>query len=176
MDTRTNGYFTNLMQSGSNEEQFMRESQYFNPNVQVTTQETQFTAAMGSIFKKQRSGNFTVEEDKLLVSAWLNISMDAIQGVLFCELSKGSLEWQAVGLIHFVIWQRWWRRCCGEEPRLSPHPLVRPQCLCASLNGGGLSMGINVNQTQALALHAARSVTTPPISRCSGKNPFPKFC
>ncbi|KAF7119506.1 hypothetical protein RHSIM_Rhsim13G0193300 [Rhododendron simsii] len=92
MDTRTNGYFTNLMQSGSNEEQFMRESQYFNPNVQVTTQETQFTAAMGSIFKKQRSGNFTVEEDKLLVSAWLNISMDAIQG----NDQKETTFWQRV--------------------------------------------------------------------------------
>ncbi|XP_058180905.1 non-specific lipid transfer protein GPI-anchored 5-like [Rhododendron vialii] len=42
------------------------------------------------------------------------------------------------------------------------------QCMCATLNGGGSSMGINVNQTRALALHAARSVATPPISRCSG--------
>ncbi|KAE9451379.1 hypothetical protein C3L33_16751, partial [Rhododendron williamsianum] len=58
----------------------MMESQCFNPNAQVATQETHFTA-MESISKKpQRGGNFTVEEDKLLVSAWLNISMDAVQG------------------------------------------------------------------------------------------------
>ncbi|KAI8531830.1 hypothetical protein RHMOL_Rhmol11G0166400 [Rhododendron molle] len=83
MDRRTNGYFTNLIQSGSNEEQFMMDSQCFHPNDQVATQETQFTAAMESISKKpQRGGNFTVEEDKLLVSAWLNISMDAVQDMI----------------------------------------------------------------------------------------------
>ncbi|KAG5538119.1 hypothetical protein RHGRI_000485 [Rhododendron griersonianum] len=196
MDTRTNGYFTNLMQSGSNEEQFM-ESQYFNPNVQVAAQETQFTAAMGSISKKQRSGNFTVEEDKLLVSAWLNISMDAIQGCgayPFCGLAAVAAA---------VLWggaaaQSSSSSCTSELISMSPclnyitgnssepsssccqqlASVVKsqPQCLCAALNGGGSSMGINVNQNQALALHAACSVTTPPISRCSGKNPFPRFC
>ncbi|KAG5546084.1 hypothetical protein RHGRI_018307 [Rhododendron griersonianum] len=104
-------------------------------------------------------------------------ALKTIAGVLFRELSKGSLEWQALGLIHFVVWQRWRRRCCGEEPWLGPScPLVRLQCLCAALNGGESSMGINVNQTQALALHAACSVTTPPVSRCIGKDPFPRFC
>ncbi|KAF7112337.1 hypothetical protein RHSIM_RhsimUnG0239500 [Rhododendron simsii] len=53
----------------------------FDPNAQVFTQETQFTVEMGSIPKKPpRGGNFTMEEDKLLVSAWLNTSMDPIQG------------------------------------------------------------------------------------------------
>ncbi|KAF7113420.1 hypothetical protein RHSIM_RhsimUnG0128000 [Rhododendron simsii] len=54
--------------------------------------------------------------------------------------------------------------CCQQ---LASVVKSQPQCLCASLNGGGSSMGINVNQTQALALHAAHSVTTPPMSRCS---------
>ncbi|KAI8523060.1 hypothetical protein RHMOL_Rhmol13G0045300 [Rhododendron molle] len=36
---------------------------------------------MGSTSKKpQRGGNFTDEEDKLLVSAYLNISLDVVQG------------------------------------------------------------------------------------------------
>ena len=30
--------------------------------------------------KAQRQGNFTLEEDKLLVSAWLNIGLDAVRG------------------------------------------------------------------------------------------------
>ncbi|KAF7150094.1 hypothetical protein RHSIM_Rhsim02G0188200 [Rhododendron simsii] len=43
-------------------------------------EETQFTAEMGSIPKKPPcGGNFTMEEDKLLMSTWLNTSMDPIQ-------------------------------------------------------------------------------------------------
>ncbi|KAG5538804.1 hypothetical protein RHGRI_019377 [Rhododendron griersonianum] len=81
MDQRHDGYHTNLMESDLHEEQFVMESQCLNPNAQVFTQETQFTAEMGSIPKKpQHGGNFTMEEDKLLVSAWLNTSMDPIQG------------------------------------------------------------------------------------------------
>ncbi|KAG5564721.1 hypothetical protein RHGRI_000800 [Rhododendron griersonianum] len=83
MDQRHDGYYTNLMESDSDlhEVQIVMESQCLNPNAQVFTQETQFTAEMGSIPKKPpRGGNFTMEEDKLLVSAWLNISMDPIQG------------------------------------------------------------------------------------------------
>ncbi|KAI8566552.1 hypothetical protein RHMOL_Rhmol02G0049500 [Rhododendron molle] len=80
MDQRHGGYFTNLMDSDLHEEQFVMESQCLNPNAQVFTQETQFTDEMGSIPKKPpRGGNFTMEEDKLLVSAWLNTSMDPIQ-------------------------------------------------------------------------------------------------
>ena len=30
--------------------------------------------------KAQRQGNFTLEEDKLLVSAWLNIGLDVVRG------------------------------------------------------------------------------------------------
>ncbi|KAI8542731.1 hypothetical protein RHMOL_Rhmol08G0162100 [Rhododendron molle] len=81
MDQWHGGYFTNLMESDSHEEQFVMESQCLNPNAQVFTQETQFTDEMGSIPKKPpRGGNFTMEEDKLLVSVWLNTSMDPIQG------------------------------------------------------------------------------------------------
>ena len=30
--------------------------------------------------KSQRGGNFTTEEDSMLISAWLNISLDPVQG------------------------------------------------------------------------------------------------
>ncbi|KAH7841729.1 hypothetical protein Vadar_033515 [Vaccinium darrowii] len=77
LDLGDDGYFTSLMQSDCNEDQFVMESQYLNPNAQVLSHETEFTAAMGSSSKKPpRHINFTMEEDKMLVSAWLNISMD----------------------------------------------------------------------------------------------------
>lgn len=53
MDPPNDGYFTNLMQSDSQEEPFGVESQHYNPNAQVFTQETQFTTATGLISKKQ---------------------------------------------------------------------------------------------------------------------------
>ncbi|KAH7850322.1 hypothetical protein Vadar_031001 [Vaccinium darrowii] len=82
MDPPNDGYFTNLMQSDSQEELFGVELQYFNPNAQVFTQETQFTTATGSISRKQQRGaNFTIDEDELLVSAWLNISMDPVHAL-----------------------------------------------------------------------------------------------
>lgn len=46
----------------------------------------------------------------------------------------------------------------------------QPQCLCQVLNGGGSNLGLNINQTQALALPGACNVQTPPTSRCTGKN------
>ena len=46
----------------------------------------------------------------------------------------------------------------------------KPQCLCEVLNGGASSLGIDINQTQALALPGACNVQTPPASRCNGKN------
>ncbi|XP_058193394.1 non-specific lipid transfer protein GPI-anchored 5-like [Rhododendron vialii] len=58
--------------------------------------------------------------------------------------------------------------CCQQ---LATVVRSQPQCLCAVLNGGGSSMGINVNQTLALALPAACGVQTPPVSRCNGSSP-----
>ncbi|KAF7150753.1 hypothetical protein RHSIM_Rhsim02G0026700 [Rhododendron simsii] len=54
--------------------------------------------------------------------------------------------------------------CCQQ---LATVVRSQPQCLCAALNGGGSSMGINVNQTLALALPGACGVQTPPVSRCN---------
>ncbi|XP_074360934.1 non-specific lipid transfer protein GPI-anchored 5-like [Apium graveolens] len=47
----------------------------------------------------------------------------------------------------------------------------QPQCLCQVINGGSSSLGINLNQTQALALPSACKVETPPISRCIAASP-----
>ncbi|KAK4733046.1 hypothetical protein R3W88_007307 [Solanum pinnatisectum] len=46
-----------------------------------------------------------------------------------------------------------------------------PECLCQVLNGGGSNMGLNINQTQALALPNACKVQTPSISKCNAGSP-----
>ncbi|XP_076883779.1 non-specific lipid transfer protein GPI-anchored 5-like [Bidens hawaiensis] len=46
-----------------------------------------------------------------------------------------------------------------------------PQCLCQVLNGGGSSLGLNINQTQALELPKACDVQTPPTSQCNAGSP-----
>lgn len=58
--------------------------------------------------------------------------------------------------------------CCSQ---LSNAVKSQPQCLCEVIKGGGSSassLGINVNQTQAMALPSACNVQTPPVSRCNG--------
>ncbi|CAL5368173.1 unnamed protein product [Camellia sinensis] len=94
MDSQQDGYFTNLLQERPNiDEHYLMESQYLNQSTQVFAQESQFTAKIESLSKKpQRGGNFTIEEDKLLVSAWLNISLDAVHG----NEQKRSTYWKRV--------------------------------------------------------------------------------
>ncbi|CAL5337642.1 unnamed protein product [Camellia sinensis] len=58
--------------------------------------------------------------------------------------------------------------CCTQ---LANVVRSQPQCLCQVLNGGGSSLGININQTQALALPGACNVQTPPTSRCNSASP-----
>ncbi|KAJ9188103.1 hypothetical protein P3X46_003495 [Hevea brasiliensis] len=57
--------------------------------------------------------------------------------------------------------------CCSQ---LATIVQSQPQCLCALLNGGGSSVGVNINQTLALSLPGACNVQTPPASRCSAAN------
>ncbi|KAG8658703.1 hypothetical protein MANES_03G176600v8 [Manihot esculenta] len=59
-------------------------------------------------------------------------------------------------------------QCCTQ---LSSVVRSSPQCLCEVLKGGGSSLGININQTQALALPGACNVQTPPISSCNAASP-----
>ncbi|KAM7488595.1 hypothetical protein LguiB_026079 [Lonicera macranthoides] len=58
--------------------------------------------------------------------------------------------------------------CCTQ---LASVVQSNPQCLCQVLNGGGSNLGINVNQTQALALPGACNVQTPPTSQCNASSP-----
>lgn len=54
--------------------------------------------------------------------------------------------------------------CCSQ---LASVVSSQPQCLCQVLNGGGSSLGININQTQALALPSSCNVQTPPTTQCN---------
>ncbi|XP_076915582.1 non-specific lipid transfer protein GPI-anchored 5-like [Bidens hawaiensis] len=58
--------------------------------------------------------------------------------------------------------------CCSQ---LASVVQSQPQCLCQVLNGGGSSLGININQTQALELPKACNVQTPPTSQCDADSP-----
>ncbi|KAJ4822237.1 hypothetical protein Tsubulata_035657 [Turnera subulata] len=59
-------------------------------------------------------------------------------------------------------------QCCSQ---LASVVRSSPECLCQVLNGGGSSLGIEVNQTQAMALPGACRVQTPPVSRCNAASP-----
>lgn len=58
--------------------------------------------------------------------------------------------------------------CCSQ---LAFVVRSQPQCLCEVVNGGAAAaVGLNINQTQALALPTACRVQTPPLSICKGKS------
>ncbi|KAL5561711.1 hypothetical protein UlMin_031458 [Ulmus minor] len=57
--------------------------------------------------------------------------------------------------------------CCSQ---LSGVVQQSPQCLCSVLNGGAASLGITINQTQALKLPGACKVNTPPLGQCKAAN------
>ncbi|KAL8262861.1 hypothetical protein R6Q59_024210 [Mikania micrantha] len=58
--------------------------------------------------------------------------------------------------------------CCTQ---LASVVRSQPQCLCQVLNGGGSSLGLTINQTQALELPKACNVQTPPTSQCNAASP-----
>nr|AAM64671.1 unknown [Arabidopsis thaliana] len=55
------------------------------------------------------------------------------------------------------------QQCCNQLAHVVRYS---SECLCQVLDGGGSQLGINVNETQALALPKACHVQTPPASRC----------
>ena len=83
-------YFTNLLEEGSNiSNDFMLES----PQGEVSTQQFPSEIQLKSIAKKPTWGiKFTVKEDILLISTWLNISMDGIQG----NQQKHKAYWEKI--------------------------------------------------------------------------------
>lgn len=74
LDSQRYSYFTNLLHEGTNiDEQFM--TKFPNQVGQHLNQPTHVSAT-----KKTQSGdNFIVEEDLLIVSAFLNMNMNAVQ-------------------------------------------------------------------------------------------------
>ncbi|XP_019168084.1 PREDICTED: non-specific lipid-transfer protein-like protein At2g13820 [Ipomoea nil] len=47
----------------------------------------------------------------------------------------------------------------------------KPECLCQVLNGGASNLGLNINQTQALALPTACKIQTPSATTCKTTSP-----
>ncbi|XP_019168062.1 PREDICTED: protein YLS3-like isoform X2 [Ipomoea nil] len=43
----------------------------------------------------------------------------------------------------------------------------QPRCLCTIVNGGGSSVGVQINQTLALQLPDSCKLKTPPVSKCN---------
>ena len=74
MDSQENMSFTNLLQRDSNlDKQFLNESQCTPMSAEASPPQVQIPTS-----KTRWCDNFTIEEDKLLVSAWLNTSLDAV--------------------------------------------------------------------------------------------------
>lgn len=77
MEYQGNAYFSDLMNNEFDldhdftTESPQQESQYLSFSPEIITQTTKIS---------QRKGNFTVEEDMMLISSWLNISLDPIRG------------------------------------------------------------------------------------------------
>ncbi|MED6154286.1 Non-specific lipid transfer protein GPI-anchored 5, partial [Stylosanthes scabra] len=63
--------------------------------------------------------------------------------------------------------------CCSQISSVLSSK-SQAQCLCQVLNGGGSSLGININQTQALNLPSACKLkNTPSVSQCKASSPSP---
>ncbi|KAF8393072.1 hypothetical protein HHK36_021313 [Tetracentron sinense] len=76
MDSQRKAYYTNLMVHGTNhDDQFLEASDQVDVN-QLAHMSTQSSQPK----KTQRGVNFTIAEDVLIVSAYLNISLDAVSG------------------------------------------------------------------------------------------------
>ena len=77
--TREDVYFTNLLEEGSNMSiDFILET----PQAEVCTEQFPSETRLEFIAKKPTLGiKFIIEEDLLIVSAWLNTSIDPIAGI-----------------------------------------------------------------------------------------------
>ncbi|KAL7236175.1 hypothetical protein ACSBR1_019438 [Camellia fascicularis] len=86
MDSQGGKYFTNLLHEDSNFDDLIfmdsqdQMGQNLKQNTQVPAETTQFSPQMGSTTKRSRGGDFTIDEDNLIVSAWLNTSLDTVYG------------------------------------------------------------------------------------------------
>ncbi|KAI7979809.1 hypothetical protein LOK49_Contig242G00001 [Camellia lanceoleosa] len=80
MESNGDPFFANLLQEGSNIDSQFMESQYMSQVGLVVGHESPFSTQLESTAKKSRGGNFSIEEDNMVVSAWLNISLDVVHG------------------------------------------------------------------------------------------------
>jgi hypothetical protein len=79
MDFQVQGdkLFINLLQGNADmDNSFLDESQ----QASMSIDRSQPQVVMACTKKPQWGTNFSIEEDKLLVSSWLNVSLDAVQG------------------------------------------------------------------------------------------------
>ncbi|KAL7202823.1 hypothetical protein ACSBR1_034317 [Camellia fascicularis] len=74
MDYQQNGaYYTNLMNDRIDFE-------FIDERLDQGDQSSPISPQIQATKKSQRGGNFTTEEDSMLISAWLNINLDPMQG------------------------------------------------------------------------------------------------
>ena len=79
-------YFTNILNEGTNVGEFNTQS------VEQISQSSPISPQIESTTKKFRGGNFSIEEDLVLISGWLNISVDVVHG----NEQKSKRYWQRV--------------------------------------------------------------------------------
>ena len=85
MDLQYDGSLTDLLMNDTN---LYDDTIQSNPTVLAPVQ----NEVVSRLRKSQRTKNFSVKEDKLLVSAWLNMSKDAITG----NEQQGGAFWQRI--------------------------------------------------------------------------------
>ena len=77
MNSQNDPYYANFLRENLE----IHDQLFTNQNPSQSTLPSQYPTQTESTTKKApRSRNFAVEEDNILVSAWLNISIDAVQG------------------------------------------------------------------------------------------------
>ena len=79
-------YFTNLLNEITNVGEFNTQS------VEQISDSSPISPQIESTTKKFRGGNFSIEEDLVLISGWLNISVDVVHG----NEQKSKRYWQRV--------------------------------------------------------------------------------
>lgn len=118
-------YYTNLMNEGTYNENY--EDILDTPTEFQQTPPIKDNNPSSKATRKQKGENFTEEEDRLLVSAWLNVSTDATQGTnqkyctfwkriyMFYETNKGDIaERSQNSLMHrWNVIQEIVSRFCG---------------------------------------------------------------
>ena len=84
----------NLQYDGSLTDLLMNDTDLYNDTIQsnLTVLKPVQKEVVPRLRKSQRTKNFSVEEDKLIVSVWLNTSKDAITG----NEQQGGALWQKI--------------------------------------------------------------------------------